>query len=597
MNDKKEFVAYLQKKYKDLSEEKLKQLQESGQLEKDYKEFQKSKKQKLLHGAKLSYIKSLKNQCAEDEELYYYKKGGVVGCGCKKKEDGGKVIESAQNGAVAKFKSRPTKWTDKDERKLDSLSTREAKKQPLTPQGKKDLKNLRDKFKKSSNKKDYELEEGKKGMKVEKDCGGAVAKFKAKCGSKLKKHQQGGSLNGIPFMQAGTPKGGIKRFRYASSDNKTVREFNTREGAEQFRKSLGKPGKIIDQKGASYDSTLKTNTTSGKDARRTSYDRQQAEKPYNNLSQKEAYKKAQSSGKKYYAYRGKVYRTDLKNGIDNITEMEAMYGNNLGWDKDPKLQNKQSREARRIYRKKTKSVDNSRPVKPLETNSSVNEKADKYAKQTWDETKFVDMLMPTNVAANVALKFADKNNYHGDIYRSGLNPMGYAEDIQNGNVGGLATRALDATAYFGVPSQLVTKIAPKIPVPTYLQQVYHGDLGSTNWVIQGLNRASGKVKNFFTRLVPRKGNGLYGKYSIEAAEHLPAETTGVVTNGTRQYITSNPEAVQPLYTYFGNAANNPNTWRTLDITNQYANNNYKVGGKLKKHQQGGPLYGTYLLPK
>jgi len=33
----------------------------------------------------------LKNQCPEGEELYYFKKGGKasVGCGCKKKEDGG----------------------------------------------------------------------------------------------------------------------------------------------------------------------------------------------------------------------------------------------------------------------------------------------------------------------------------------------------------------------------------------------------------------------------------------------------------------------------------------------------------------------------
>jgi len=60
----------------------------------------------------------------------------------------------------------------------------------LTPQGKKDLKNLREKFKKSSNTKDYEVEEGKKGTKINKICGdSAISKFKAKCGSKLKKHQ------------------------------------------------------------------------------------------------------------------------------------------------------------------------------------------------------------------------------------------------------------------------------------------------------------------------------------------------------------------------------------------------------------------------
>jgi hypothetical protein len=34
---------------------------------------------------KLNYVKNLKNQCADDEELVYFKKGGALGCGCRKK--------------------------------------------------------------------------------------------------------------------------------------------------------------------------------------------------------------------------------------------------------------------------------------------------------------------------------------------------------------------------------------------------------------------------------------------------------------------------------------------------------------------------------
>ena len=60
-------------------------------------------KQKALHGAKLNYFKSLKNQCAEDEEVVYYKKGGSVTCGCKKKEDGGQVSTAKQGSVVEKF--------------------------------------------------------------------------------------------------------------------------------------------------------------------------------------------------------------------------------------------------------------------------------------------------------------------------------------------------------------------------------------------------------------------------------------------------------------------------------------------------------------
>lgn len=184
--------------------------------------------------------------------------------------------------------------------------------------------------------------------------------------------------------------------------------------------------------------------------------------------------------------------------------------------------------------------------------------------------------MPMGGVMNLAMTAMDKD-YKPEIYRSGLNPLGYAQDILEGNVGGTATRALDTFGHFGFPgaSTLVTKMAPKIPLSTYLPKFYHGDAGSTNWVINGLNRASGKAKNLISRLVPRKGNGLYGKYSIEGAEHISPKATAVVTNKVNQYVTSNPNAVQPLYTYFGNAFTNPATWTTADWVNQYANNNYK----------------------
>jgi hypothetical protein len=59
---------------------------------------------KAAHGAKLNYFRKLKNQCPEGEELYYYKKGGSVGCGCKKKEDGGEIVTAKEGSAVEKFK-------------------------------------------------------------------------------------------------------------------------------------------------------------------------------------------------------------------------------------------------------------------------------------------------------------------------------------------------------------------------------------------------------------------------------------------------------------------------------------------------------------
>ena len=87
----------------------------------------KQQAQVARHGSKLNYLKALKHQCADDEELVYYKTGGKVGCGCRKKENGG-TVQGNYKDAVTKFKM-------------------------------------------------------------------------AKCGSKMKKHQQGGSLNGVPFIR------------------------------------------------------------------------------------------------------------------------------------------------------------------------------------------------------------------------------------------------------------------------------------------------------------------------------------------------------------------------------------------------------------
>ena len=126
------------------------------EVKKYYAEYQKEKAQasaqqtkKAAHGTKLNYFKSLKNQCAEDEEVVYFKKGGSVKCGCKKKEDGGEINP---------------KHNPKDPKSRTHIWVPDRTKEPY--------------------KKD----------KVKKDCGGsAIKKFKiAKCGSKLKKHQQGG---------------------------------------------------------------------------------------------------------------------------------------------------------------------------------------------------------------------------------------------------------------------------------------------------------------------------------------------------------------------------------------------------------------------
>lgn len=212
-----------------------KELGEDGMKE-AYKRFQAQKQkkaQKAAHGAKLQYFRTLKNQCPEGEELYYYKKGGSVGCGCKKKEDGGemKPKKDCGGGPVAKFK----KMRQGGQPKVVNGST----KQP-TIQG---TAKMQEEFKRKQREKERQrkideqslkdYEEGnngnsdnppdskamskeyiKKQESKKRSSGGYHTIMADKCGSKVvkkfKKHHQGGSLNGIPFMQEGTPKAGIR---------------------------------------------------------------------------------------------------------------------------------------------------------------------------------------------------------------------------------------------------------------------------------------------------------------------------------------------------------------------------------------------------
>ena len=365
----------------------------------------------------------------------------------------------------------------------------------------------------------------------------------------------------------------VNRFAIASR-GKGIRYFDTAEKAKAYQKTLPSGSSVFRDMGEEWKgSVVKTDRTKGKDAVATSYGRQQAEK-YNHLSQKDAYKAAQKSGNKYFAYRGRVYKTDLNNGKDNMTEMQGLYGTHLGWSEDPKLQNKQSRTAREKYRSQIDAKQgNRRPSYQGKTNSQANTEADKQVAQRWNEKQFMDLMLPSPIGMAAYGVDILSGNLPSKPHVSGLNVPGMFTDVVEGNYGDAASRSLDLYSAFGAPGAewVVKKMAPKIPIPTYLQQLYNGDRSSTNWVLNGLNRATGKTKNFFTRLVPTKGNGHFGKYSVATSNHISPKVTSVINNGTRQYITGNPEAVQPLYTYFGNTVTDPRIWWTTDLINQEIN--------------------------
>lgn len=205
-----------------------------------------SKTQAAKHGAKLNYLKSLKNQCADDEELYYFKKGGLIGCGCKKKEQGGELKEKKES-TVSKFKKacgglkakfmaggQSPKKKNLDQASKDSIEINDNQNMglmserpgKLIPNPKYDKGKTDDRAQlwvPDRTKTPYKKEE-----KVKKDCGGSKMKLKKgdkvcpKCGkvhaagagciAKFKMHKQGGSLNRIPFYQKGTTEGGIKQY-------------------------------------------------------------------------------------------------------------------------------------------------------------------------------------------------------------------------------------------------------------------------------------------------------------------------------------------------------------------------------------------------
>ena len=211
----KEFISWCKSNNKSpKSEDETKQLFVAFMKEKHPEEYkqavqnqqkqQQAQAKKAAHGTKLTYFKSLKNQCAEDEEVTYFKKGGSVRCGCKKKEDGGEIAKAQNGSAVDKFKNRK-KEIKQDQAARDSIrinsakgddeleATRPGSYKPNPKHNPKDPKSRTHIWVPDRTKEPYKKD------KVKKDCGGSAIK-------KFKMHRQGGSLNGIPFIKKGLMK-------------------------------------------------------------------------------------------------------------------------------------------------------------------------------------------------------------------------------------------------------------------------------------------------------------------------------------------------------------------------------------------------------
>ena len=205
----KEFINWCKSKNKQpKSEDETKQLFVAFMKEKHPEEYkqavqnqqkqQQAQAKKAAHGTKLNYFKSLKNQCAEDEEVTYFKKGGSVRCGCKKKEDGGEIAKAQKGSAVDKFKNRKKEIKQEppkqDQAARDSIrinsakgddeleATRPGSYKPNPKHNPKDPKSRTHIWVPDRTKEPYKKD------KVKKDCGGSAI-------NKFKKHFWGGKLN------------------------------------------------------------------------------------------------------------------------------------------------------------------------------------------------------------------------------------------------------------------------------------------------------------------------------------------------------------------------------------------------------------------
>lgn len=213
------FAQYLVSKYgEDGAKKKIQKIQKTGKVDQeDLKGFaeseqkSKGKTPKDLHGAKLNYIKTLKHQCADDEELVYYKVGGKVDCGCKKKGGDIEPKKECGGGAVAKFKMTRkaeggwlTRLADatgsqggfrkaqQEQKKEKEKKQQDQQKEGWNKHGdyvvrKKNIKERERQL--ASNKTEEETTPPKINRGLHKNSkGGAVAEFKkARCGSKMKK--------------------------------------------------------------------------------------------------------------------------------------------------------------------------------------------------------------------------------------------------------------------------------------------------------------------------------------------------------------------------------------------------------------------------
>lgn len=313
------------------------------------------------------------------------------------------------------------------------------------------------------------------------------------------------------------------RFRVVDQTSGKELRFNSRDEAKKYQMSAPKQGTrvLYDDKKEGYG-VLKVDRTKEKS---TEWARNQRE-TNNNKSFKDAYNNARSKGDRWFAYQGKVYNSDLKDyKNDNLTEMKAIYGNDLGWSKDPNYNTKSSAQARNAQNKEIKAQNSNRNANYKgKTNKQVSAEADKKVAQTWNEEDFVDALLPATAIGNGINYLASTamgEDFHPEVFHSGLNPAVGMANLMRGEWNKVGERALNAASIFGGPwigrgvKWLGTRMAPEIAnlgsKSAYLSQ--RATIPAANGTGRTLNKiAERAVTGNFT-----SPTTTYGRYSLQKA--------------------------------------------------------------------------------
>ena len=532
-------------------------------------------------GAKLNYIRDIKGACPEGQELVYFKQGGRVCKQCIEKGAAGAKAKPTGKDAVNEFKKKKACGGSKMKFELGGETPQKPKKEePKKPEQRLDPRTTKvlpgGKYPTYWTSKERQLWERLHG---DNDEGAAAVENKGvgknKCGGRVKKHQQGGLL--IPFYQGGTPKGGVKRFSVSSTNGGATKYFDTKEEAKAYQRTQ-KPGTTVwrDAEQESRGQVLKVDRTKEK---ATQYGRQKLE-AYNHLPYKQAYAAAKKTGNKYFAYKGKVYKTDVANGKNNITEMEQHYGNNLGWTGDPKMGTKQSMQARAQYRKETDAKKGNRnAVYKGKTNKQVSEEADR--KQTWNSADFIDAVSPQTAIGNFISMGASAltgDKFTPKVYKAGYNVPGLAKDLVEGNYGDAAFRGLDAYLMFGAPGAsrgldwAGTRFAPKLgtmgPKSAYISrkatEPIVDETGKTvgrqlnSWAQRAISgNGTSSVRTFGQRSMQRAANeGMLDRFAINGGMNNATRYGNAAVQNSKTgttYIYRNSVNGQPIGNAYDNA--------------------------------------------